>query len=359
MSLKSLETTFIKSFDRTKSLLFPFSFKKWFILAFIAIMAGAIGGSSFSVDFPVDAFRNQEPSQGSEQVVSQDGSPVASDSDGNMVTAIIIGAVFLFIALPLVLLFLWLNSRFIFIFYNSTVFNTTAIKIPWAQYKMQGNSLFKARILIWVLVAIVGIVLVGSGIALTAGGDYTALFVLIPLLFVYIIAIAIINHYIDQFLVPIMAIDGVNFMQALGVFRQLFSSNKGLFILFVLVAMGLGLACGTILMLLFLAVLLLFIIAGLVIFGGAYAIFGTDIVFILICVILGIPFAIALMLTMWLVSVPFAYFYRNFTLYYLMNSSCNYDFFGDRAVLSGGGQVSQGSPQQEGAPVPPPLPPQS
>lgn len=367
MSLKQLETVFINAIGKTKELLFPFSLKKWVILVFIALLAGALGGGGGSVDVP---FRAQKPAgdvaQPQGNGLGSEDSPKVNEGSGEvgvvgkvegiggeMVMKVAVGLiVFLFFIIPFWLLFLWISSRFAFIFYNSAISKTAAIKVPWARYKMQGNSLFKTKIVLSLFVVVIGGVLGGLTLVTTMGGDYTPLLIFIPIILVYIFSVVIMFHYVDQFIVPIMVIENKNFSESFAIFGPLFRQNKKLFIVYIFVAVGLGLVCGVLAALVMLGVFLLYAIIGLVIFGGAYAIFGTGTTFVLICVVLGIPFVLALILTICLVLIPIPYFYRNFTLYYLMESTCNYDFY-----TYGDGGNGLGDDLKDGLGIPPPLPP--
>lgn len=362
MLLKQLETVFINAIGKTKELLFPFSLKKWVILVFIAVLAGALGGGGGFVDVP---FRAQKPAG---EVAQPQGNGLGSEesskvneksgevgevegTEGGMITIVAVGLiVFLFFIIPLWLLFLWISSRFAFIFYNSAISKTAAIKVPWARYKMQGNSLFKTKIVLSFIVAVIGGVLGGLTLVTTMGGDYTPLLIFIPIILVYIFSVVIMFHYVDQFIVPIMAIENKNFSESFAIFGPLFRQNKKLFIVYIFVAVGLGLVCGVLAALVMLGVFLLYAIIGLVIFGGAYAIFGIGTMFVLICVALGIPFVLALILTIYLVLIPIPYFYRNLTLYYLMESTCNYDFY-----TYGDGGNGLGNDLKDGLGIPPPL----
>jgi hypothetical protein len=383
MSFKQFEIIFVKALGKTKELLFPFSLKKWIILVFIAAMAGAMGGGG-SIDIPARAFdpssfsesaggTSQE--QGDALVQGEDPSLEPRSSESKAQESLAVGliilrssAVILFLVLPFWLLFLWISCRFRFIFYNSAIFKTTAIKLPWVQYKMQGNSLFKGKIVLGLIVGVIAGIIGGLTFATTMGGDYTSLLFFIPLILLFFGSVVFLFHYIDQFVVPIMAIENKKFSESFTIFRSLFSENKKLFIVYVFVAIGLGLACGVIVGLAMLAVFLVYALVGLIIFGGAYAIFGTGAVFVIICIFVGVPFLLALFLTLYLALVPIAYFYRNFTLYYLMESGCDYDFYGDRELgdkqgdvvvsleISDGTFEGKSSSASSSASYPPPLP---
>ena len=391
MSFKQLEIIFVKALEKTKELLFPFSLKKWIVLVFIAALAGAMGGGA-SVDVPSKVFdpnslkkatsqaQHQENSgdavdEGTDSEASTKGDSSGSGNSGSgnsgsgnsgsgsrssepepLILALIVFFIFLFIILPFWLLFLWISSRFAFIFYNSAVFCNASVKLPWAHYKIQGNSLFKGKFVISLIVGVIAGVLGGLTYATTMGGDYTSLFFLIPLILIFILLVAVVFHYIDQFVVPIMAIEGKRFTESSVIFKDLFVNNKKLFIVYAFVAMGLGIACGVVVGVVAMGILLLFLILGLIIFGGAYAVFGSGGIFVLICVIFGLPFVLALLLSIYLTLVPIVYFYRNFTLYYLMESSCDYDFYGDRGIKTKEGKAMTSSPASSSHASLPPSP---
>lgn len=341
------------SVNRTKAILFQqFSVKKWVCLLFIALMAGALGGSGSFGDKKemakpeesqeqiqekpkkegeIKPLGGLEASYGKAEFVLMDSSSELSLSDSESVFKDTSFIIFLIVLLlPLAILFIWLSARFKFVWYKAIVKNDASIKAPFSAYAREGNSLFGFLAVIFLAaLAIVGVVFVYfQGQSSQQGGGLAAsiVFALGGLLFAAVFSL--IMFAVDHLLVSIMAMDKSRLSSGLKKLLSVYQNNKKEMWFFVLVSLGLGIACAILGVLLLLLVVLGLLLSGGILFGIPYLLFSTllkiEVLFYIYAVIAGIPFIAATVLLMLSAGLPFAVFFRNFSLYFISSLECEY-----------------------------------
>ena len=353
-----------KSFDRMIEILFkPFSVNKWLKLILIAFLAGALAGGNGSGG----GGGNNHPPQKQEvkQAAGQTGTGQASEKTPGqvhavsgaisqpaapakapsappplIVIALIVGAVLICI-LALLLLMTWLGSRFRFVWFNAIVNNTGSIIEPYSRHSRGANSLFKFSILVFVGFLIFTALDVGGALyAMYKVGAFGHGFVwsvpvalkifLLPTLFflVAILALVILNVIIDNFAVPIMALDELRLVPALEKFGDIFLRNWRDVILFLLVLLLLGIVASAAVGVIALLMLLVILLIAAVVFGLPFLIIAmamkAKLIFIIYAIVVGIPFIIATIITLIATALPVAVFFRLFSLYYLMSLDSGY-----------------------------------
>ena len=371
------------SIERTKDVFFrPFQIKRFIKLIFIAWMAGALGGGGSSgfdiptswdtdyesflrsgravvasiedrslahaqsvdtsedVDEIVEAFKAGQEQYYQDRTMPTMPSFGMSDGSWNAlgITALVFFVIFLFL---IIILFMWIGCRFKFIWFNAIVNKTDEIKAPWRHYKEQGNSLF-GFYLIWlflglIMLAVLGLIFYFPGKAAGAFdpgfewsvGAFFKLFGLqIFITFILIILLNIVYLWIEQFVVAIMGEKECSFKEAWNSFVDVYSEKAKKIWLYVLLAMAMGLIIGVITTILVIIGLIAVLIVAAIIFGGLYLVFGmllnSQMLFTVFAIVLGIPFAVAVMLFLNGLIVPFVFFFRSFTLYYLSSLDVGY-----------------------------------
>jgi len=345
-----------KSIGRTKLILFqPFDIKKWVNLLLIAYLAGGLGiGSGISGtnnDNDNTVFEQAGIHLGS-TAYAQDW-PVVEQEAGNSLWSVLknelskLGwgngmlVVFALISLGFVLLMMWLVARFNFIWYDSIVHNAAEIGKPFKKYRPHGNSLFR----LFVLLGIVSLIFCGlmltwaysiassSGL-LGSGVDFSWRLGLekfgIPFLIaaVYILGFFIFQILVDQFVVPIMAMENVSFQLAWSKFRTIFRTNVKDVFMYLAVIGGLLMVTGFLAMVVTVTLLFIILLLAGFIFIIAYYLIATllkaKILFVILAVIIGAPFFVAFVLFILSISLPVAVFFRCFSLYYLTSLNCGY-----------------------------------
>lgn len=252
---------------------------------------------------------------------------------------IIIGLIF---SVTLVVLFTWLSSRFKFVWFNSIHNDSIDIVEPYCRYKIEGNSLFKVMLMISVI-GLLAFALIAGGTIFSinsAGGfdqgfNWTFLaglkMLLAPILIFLSIMIifAILTVCIDHFVVTIMAMDRCLFGEAWNKFTKIYKDNTKDFWLYILLLIGLGIATGIIATIIAVIAVIALMIVAAIVFGLLFVIFQmimkAKIIFTIVAFALGIPFALAAFILLSSIGLPFAVFFRNFSLYYISNLDCPYN----------------------------------
>ncbi|HBG60226.1 MAG: hypothetical protein A2Y03_05555 [Omnitrophica WOR_2 bacterium GWF2_38_59] len=372
----SISDLITKSIDRTKFILFdPISLKKWLYLLFIAYMAGAIGGGSGSGggnNFSPRE-RNSEASTKQEFVVVQNSNvdysqPITETQQveyldeesgslnmqnrsknfnfANMFSGMsLIGYIFIFIGIiiiiALIVLFTWLSSRFKFIWFNSIHNDVYDIVEPFGRYRVAGNSLFKVMLVISVIgllsfaiITFITLFSIHSAGAFDKNFDWTFLIGLkifiapILILLSVIVFFAILTVCIDHFVVTIMAMDKCLFGEAWGKFARIYKENTKDFWLYILVLIGLGIATGIIATIIAVIVIIALMLIAVIVFGLLFVLFQmimkAKIIFAIVAFALGVPFALIAFLIITSIGLPFAVFFRNFSLYFISSLDCGY-----------------------------------
>ena len=238
----------------TKALFKPFDIGKWFAVGFTAFLAhlmeygngGGNGGNGDEFgDFSLHDFFNL-PEIISEWMLDNPG----------WVSIIIFIAI---LVLIIVIVLTWLGSRGKFMFLDNVIHDRKLIKVPWREFKMQGDSLFLWRLAYIVIVLFVFTFYIWfcystlQEMYFDYASDGTlityAVFMAIGLLLMFIIT-AYIGLFLNDFVVPIMYKKGQRAMVAWGHFMALFSKARGYFLLYGILMLGL-MICVVILAMLF------------------------------------------------------------------------------------------------------------
>jgi len=362
-------TLIAKSVERTKLILFnPFSIKKWLKLLFIACLAGAIGAGSVNSGSPrgkksksvvknhADSgyntkalqkkYGNSDNSyQGQVEKkrdnIRSDSSKTYSFSRNSKLDYIVITTIFLIVLFVIVLFIIWLGARFKFIWFNAIVNNVSFIKEPFGRYEAEGNSLFKFLIALFlVFLVFAGLIAlwcyplgVSAGIFKSGAHpsflDIVRAFAVPLLVFgIGIILFMVLGVFIDNFVVTIMGIDHCSFRPAWGNFMNIVRQNRNDFLLYLLVIIGLGIAAGIIVLLIAVICFLAILIAGGLILGLLYllivVLMKAKMIYIIFAIIAGIPLLAAAIILFLSINLPFAVFFRSFSLYFLSSLDCSY-----------------------------------
>jgi len=348
--------------DRMTGILFsPFRWKTWLKLIFIALIAGALsansgggsGGGPGRQDAKESSVQSTDNDIQSEAIEAtpgvKGGNPVDAStresSEKNTQTdfpgeffsrwwmAIAV------VVIPFVVLFMWLSSRFKFVWIQAILTKEARVRGPFGAYKKQGNSLFLFSLLFTAAMLTVGGALVkvlwkpfmesvsaeGSGFR-----DAMGLFMGPALLIaVFIVAAMILWTYIDDFVLPIMMADKAGFRESTGRFAKVFCANKKDMLLYLVFKFLLGVAGAIVMFIVLIAVMIAFGLAALCIFGFLYVIFAVllkiQVLFMVLAVLIGVPFVIAFFIAVLMGQLPIAVFFRSFSLYYLTSLRSGYE----------------------------------
>lgn len=265
------------AFDRTRRQLFrPFRFAFWARMALVALVTGEFYGSAGwgGLHFNV---------------------PASSGGHGHIFNAfvdprwaylmrylpwIIIGGLLLF---ALTIFWMYASSIFRFILFNSVLTDTCQIKEEWRRWRSQGALFFLWRICLGlafllalgVLGGLVILVLVSSG-AIANPRQHIALLVLWSLgafliLAGLLIATAVIALFARDFVVPVMALEGVGVIEGWRRVIPMLKAEKGAYTGYVLMKIVLVVGSAIIFGILTLIAMFLLIIPFSIVGYGAYS----------------------------------------------------------------------------------------
>jgi len=143
-----------------------------------------------------------------------------------------------------------------------------------------------------------------------------------------IIIFVILSMFIDHFIVPIMAIDKCTFIPAYRKFLLAFKDNTKEFLFYILISFGLGILCVLIAAMIILALVIIVLIAAAILFGIPYVIIAillkAKLLYFVFAIIVAIPFLLIAWILLLSVNLPFAVFFRCFSLYFLTSLDCEY-----------------------------------
>ncbi|MFC1646164.1 hypothetical protein ACFL2Y_03195 [Candidatus Omnitrophota bacterium] len=366
----SFEALITKSINRTKLILFrPFSLKKWLCLLLIAWLAGALGGGSGNFNLP-GGDRDSKEAEAAEQEyqfgsfdeqitegesvreIEEDWNddtkltpnnnicPLSSGKAFGAIGIIALGIIALFI-IPLIILFSWISARFQFIWFNSIVANDASIEEPFKRYKKEGNSLFKFFLaMTFVVIGLFGLLALWVYLSgMSAGGfeglanlpfmQVLGIFALPALTFIVgIILLAVISVCVNHFVVTIMAMERCSFITAWKRTMGIINHNKKDFFLYLLVLMGLGIVTGILAIIIVLICIIVILIIAAIILGLPYllivSLLKANWLYIIFAIIVGIPLFVVTILLLVSINLPFAVFFRSFSLYFVSSLDCGY-----------------------------------
>jgi hypothetical protein len=349
------------SFEWTRAVLFrPFSPKKWLILTFIAFLAGSLSGGNSNFNLREPDRRHKEASAAEQygnnslqfaKITSpeQRAAPKkqAKDFFDGSVSGITIFVVILGVAAGIVLflLLLWLCARFPFIFLDDVIKNDASIAAPFRSNKILGNSLFKfnlAFILIFIcivaLIALLGFMSL-SGIGAfnknASVGFFKILSALLPAIILFIsviIIVAIFGMIISDFVIVVMFKDKIKITAAIKKVFSVLAVNKLNLFMYTLIKVSLAIVCSIIYGLVtFMTVMSLLFPAGVtaVIFYFVFKTLphGAQPVFKVIGVLIVVPIVLFLWYCLMAMYLPFAVFFRTFSIKFLGRLDSRYNLF--------------------------------
>ncbi len=349
------------SLEWTVTVLFrPFSPKKWLILGFVALMAGALMGGNLNLrsgsrDYRVKETKTEELSP--QKSIEKSKTPAVPakvrlknaiksylrDMRGSGFTGIFIGVVFiLFIIL---IIFIWLGARFHFIFLEDVIKNDASIVLPFKSNKGIGNSFFQFNILFLLIFAIVfGLIIFGCILALIKIGAFNQqvspdflkiLSVILPFTLLLILAILIsvfIFIIVEDFALIIMLKDRIKITAAIKKAMAILGANKANFLLYVLIKWGLAICSSIIYGVMYFVTFFGLLFPAVTSASFLYFIYRTipkniQSVFLMVIVVMAISILIFLWYCFACMSLPFAVFFRTFSVKFLGRLDNRYDLF--------------------------------
>ncbi len=357
------------SFDKMKTLLFPFNMKRWFKIFLIVLLAGAAGSSGglrgasnlnkskmphsdkppFSMATPSAPLVTGEGMSGHSMPLPQSPyqnpafskQPVEPPAPAHPMTrsekieqttkaatkkyGVWVVALILLIGLPLVVFASWINARFQFILLDFLAHQNLAIRPSWTRHKILGDSLFKFNIFI-LLAAIVFAGCAFSLFLLGPVGIAVAILLLITGFLAFIVAILAIN----DFVVPLMYHQNLQIGPAARLFWEQ-DFDLGQIALYYLVKIGLGIvagiAQGILFVLLLIAVGIPTGIIFLLIAGAMKALPALKLIGIILMIAGGVTALAALLSAAGVATLPIHIFFQCLRINFVTRLLSDYRFF--------------------------------
>ena len=224
----------------TKRILFqPFDFKKWLIIGFAAFLTYLNGGGFTGFRPPMSGnWMNHFPNdRGDLRAFIEQLDPVWMG----------LIAVVLILAIAIIIVLTWVRSRGHFVFIDCVVRNRAAIVEPWNEYRAEGNSYFVfALLLTLATLCVVGVVvvLIIGGAALVEHRQVGAPVGVLGLILggIGLFLFLILFGTVIQFVAPLMYRRRCKAGAAFAEILRTLSQHLGVFVLFCLFSMVLGLA---------------------------------------------------------------------------------------------------------------------
>jgi hypothetical protein len=155
----SVTTPVEQALNHTKAILFDdFRFRMWLGLGFCAFLSTLFSGVGSNLNNLRDPF----PSTGGTTTTTPDFDPFAMIGDFIETYPLVI-IIAMIVLLPLWALILWLRSRGDFMFLDGVLTNSGSVREPWTTFRYLANSLFRLKLLLFLIGSLLGLPL-GLGI---------------------------------------------------------------------------------------------------------------------------------------------------------------------------------------------------
>jgi len=364
--------------QHTREQLFTrFSFGQWSRLALVGILAAELHVGGCSVPNFGDGWPRVPNKNGDEFFPSSLTNVLSPFSRANIPARIsehiaqfmglILVGIFAFIVLAFV--FLYINSVFRFILFDSVLSRQCSIGEGWRKWRRAGGRFFLWQIVFlvssWLSLAFfVGLPLAlafAAGWATDLRQHIARLIVGVVLLFglfaAFVLAIAVIQALAKDFLVPIMALEDLDFADGWRSLLAMIRLEKARFAIYLLLKLVLAIAAGILFTIIAIIPALLVFVPGVVaVVAGRAAGLGWNVTTVSLAIIFGSLLFLLLIYLIALVSVPATVFFPAYAIHFFASRYPNLD-----ALL----HPAPAPPAPESPPVPqspppfeaPPLPP--
>lgn len=362
--------------QHTRQQLFaPFRWGQWSRLALVGILAAEmhVGGCNFG---NLGGNWPRVPRTNRGEFLPSDLTSILSPFDSRHISShisehiaqylgLIVVGIFVFIVLAFV--FLYINSVFRFILFDSVLRRHCSISEGWGKWRRAGGRYFLWQIVFLISTWLFLAVLVGVPLALAfAAGWMTDLqqhvvrlvvgvVLLLGLLLVFVLAAVVVQFLARDFLVPIMALEDLDFADGWHRLLEMIRPEKGRFALYLLMKLVLSIAAAILFSIIAIAPVLLVVIPAVVaVVVGRAAGMGWSVTTISLAIIFGTVLLFLLIYLIALVCVPATVFFRAYAIHFL---AARYPSL--NALLNPAPPLPASPPVPESPPPfePPPLPP--
>ena len=333
--------------QHTKEQLFtPFRWGQWSRLALVGILAAEmhVGGcnfGSFNGNWPRVPHKNQSeflPSGMAWDLSSFNPARIPahiSEHIGQFLGLIVVG---IFVLIVLAFVLLYINSVFRFILFDSVLRRHCSIGEGWEKWRRAGGRFFLWQIVFQIAFSLFLVVLVGVPLALAfAAGWMTDLqqhvarlvvgvVLLLGLLLVFVLAAVVVQFLARDFLVPIMALENLDFADGWHRLLDMVRPEKGRFALYLLMKLVLSIAAAILFSIIAIVPALLVVTPAVVaVVAGKAAGLGWSVTTISLAIIFGTVLLLVLIYLIALVCVPATVFFPAYAIHFLAARYPNLD----------------------------------
>lgn len=352
--------------QHTRTQLFkPFRWGQWSRLALVGILAAEL--RSGGCNFPGSFFHRPRPKTGDEFLPQGFPSGLPHIDPAQIAQFALLIGIALFVLALLLLALLYINSVFRFILFDSVLRRECSIGEGWRRWRHAGGRFFlwqlvfqiAAMLVLFLLVGIPAILLFASEAFNNPGqhlGQFIGVVFLLVFLFLgFVLIAASVQTLAKDFLVPIMALENVDFADGWSRLLALIRGEPGRYVVYLLLKLVLSIAAAILFSILAVIPALLVIIPAVVaVFAGKAAGLGWTVTTASLAIIVGTVLLAILVYLIALVSVPATVFFPAYAIHFFAGRYPNL-----AAILH---PAPPSVPQQPAVPEnpppePPPLPP--
>lgn len=236
-----------------------------------------------------------------------------------------------FVLMLLSLAFLYVNSVFRFILFDSVVRRECSISEGWRKWHSAGSRFFLWQIVFQISMWLFFGVLIGVPLALALAAGWATdlrqhvarliigVICAAGLLLTFVVTLAVVQVLAKDFLVPIMALEGLDFADGWQRLLAILSRQQEgkRFAVYLLLKLVLSIAAGIIFTIIaFIPMLFVAVPALVAVFAGKAAGLGWNVSTISLAIILGSALILVLIYLVALVSVPATVFFPAYALYF-------------------------------------------
>ncbi|MGA9903428.1 MAG: hypothetical protein WA718_03520 [Terriglobales bacterium] len=319
--------------QHTKQQLFThFRWGQWSRLALVGILAAElhVGGCNFNrLNFPLHHPRRTEPG-----ILSLSRLPFSwppnpgqiSEHIGQFAGLIVIGV---FALIVFGFIFLYISSVFRFILFDSVLRRECSISEGWRKWRRAGGRFFLWQIVFQIAAGLLLLIFVGVPLALALAAGWAtdlkqhvgrlilSVILLGGLFAVFVLAAAVVQVLAKDFLVPIMALDNLDFADGWHRLLAMIRPEKARFAVYLLLKIVLSIAAAILFgILALMPVLFVAVPTALVVLAGKAAGLGLTVTTISLAIIFGTVLLLLLIYLISLVSVPGTVFFPAYAMHF-------------------------------------------
>jgi hypothetical protein len=268
-------------------------------------------------------------------------------------------------------IFLYINSVFRFILFDSVLKKHCSIGDGWQRWHRTGRRYFLWQIVLMIAQGLFLGVLIGVPLAVAAalgwfrdvshhiGRTVFGAIVLLGLLLVFFLVLSAVQLLAKDFLVPIMALEELDFADGWSRLVAIMRPEPGKFVIYLLLKIVLALAAAIVFSIIAVIPTLFIILPAILAAFAAHAAgLGWNVATASLAVITGTILVVILIYAIALVSVPATVFFPAFSIYFFASRYPRLDaILNPPPVSEMPPAVEATPPPPESAPEPPPFPP--